>query len=75
MQNPIDTDCSLKERQMSNEERSDAYYEALRNYTDASARTRCHVEAFTALLVAEKVLSAHVEFDPALTHYRDCCAP
>lgn len=60
---------------MTNDERRAAYDEALRDYADISARSRCHVETFTALLVAERVLSVHVAFDPALTHYRECCTP
>ena len=60
---------------MTNDERCTAYHEVLRDYADANARTGCHLDAFTALLVAEKVLSVHVNFDPALAHYRECCAP
>jgi hypothetical protein len=60
---------------MTNDERRAAYDDALRGYADASALTRCHVEAFTALLVPEKVLSVGVAFDPALTYYQECWAP
>lgn len=60
---------------MTNDERSAVYYEALRKYADAKGRTRCNIDGFTTLLVAEKVLSAHVEFDPGLTYYRKSCSP
>jgi hypothetical protein len=60
---------------MTDDERSDAYHEALRNYADVKAHTSCSGEAFIVLLVAEKVLSSHPEFDPALTYFRECCSP
>jgi len=60
---------------MTNYERSIAYREALRNYAEASLRTTSHVDAFTALLVAERILAVHVDFDPGLAEYREACVP
>jgi hypothetical protein len=60
---------------MTDDELIDAYHKATRDYEAAKVGTGCRVEAFTTLLVAEKVLTVRLGMDPHLKHYRERYSP
>jgi hypothetical protein len=54
----------------------DAYHQAMRDYEAAKVGTGGRIEAFTSLLVAEKVLTTRLGWvDQNLKRYRDRYSP